>query len=242
MATREIIYNTNKYNISYEIHNNTQKDTIIFLHGWGSNKEIMRDSFSKYLKQCKQIFIDLPGFGNSSSNTPLDAKDYCNIIDLFLNSLHVNKKIIFGHSFGGKVATLLNPEVLVLLSAAGIPNNKSLKTRLKIKLFKLLKPIFGNKLYKIFATKDVDGLNQNMYETLKKVVNEDFSPIFSNFKNMALIYWGKEDKAVPLHNAYKIQNLIGNSKVRVYKGDHFFFLKNAEQISKDFIKDVGEFN
>jgi len=90
MASREIIYNTYKYNISYEIHNNTQKDTIIFLHGWGSNKEIMRDSFSKYFKRYKQIFIDLPGFGNSSSNIPLDTQEYCNIIDLFLNSLHGN--------------------------------------------------------------------------------------------------------------------------------------------------------
>jgi len=140
------------------------------------------------------------------------------------------------------MATLLNPDILVLLSTAGIPNKKSLKTKLKIRLFKLLKPVFGNKLYKLFATKDVDGLNQNMYETLKKVVNEDFSIFFSSFKNRALVYWGKEDKAVPLENAYKIKNFIQNSKLRVYEGDHFFFLKNAEQISRDFIKDIGEFN
>ena len=238
MATREIIYNTIKYDISYEIHNSTKENTIIFLHGWGSNKEIMRDSFSKYLSQYRQIFIDLPGFGNSSLSKPLDTKDYSNIINLFLESLHVSKKIIFGHSFGGKVATLLNPEILVLLSTAGILNPKTLKTKLKIKIFKLLKPICGDRFYKIFATRDVDGLSQNMYETLKKVVDEDFSEVFSSFQKRALVYWGKSDKAVPIDNAYEIKSLIKDSKLRVYEGDHFFFLKNAEKICKDFLKDL----
>jgi len=238
MATREIIYNTTKYNISYEIHNNNKENTIIFLHGWGSNKEIMRDSFAVHLPRYRQVYIDLPGFGNSDLSIALDTKDYANIINLFLESLHVSNKIIFGHSFGGKVATLLSPEVLVLLSTAGIPNKKPLKTKLKIKMFKLLKPIFGDKFYKMFATKDVDGLSQNMYETLKKVVDEDFSEVFSNFRKKALIYWGESDKAVPIDNAYEIKRLIKNSKLRVYKGDHFFFLKNAEQICKDFLKDL----
>jgi pimeloyl-ACP methyl ester carboxylesterase len=242
MATRNIVYNSSNYDISYEIHNNNIENTIIFLHGWGSDKEIMRDSFSKYLTQYRQIYIDLPGFGNSNLHKSIDTKEYANIINLFLDSLHVRKQIIFGHSFGGKVATLLSPEVLVLLSTAGIPNQKSLKTKLKIKIFKFLKPLFGDKIYKIFATKDIDGMNQNMYETLKKVVNEDFSDIFSSFKKIALVYWGKDDDAVPLSNAYEIKSLIKNSKLRVYDGDHFFFLKNAEQICKDFREDTNVFN
>jgi len=238
MATREIGYNHIKYDISYEIQNNTKKNTLIFLHGWGSNKEIMRDSFAKYLDDFKLLFIDLPGFGNSSIKTALNTQEYAKIIDIFLDSLQIKKNTIFGHSFGGKVALLLNPKVLVLLSSAGIKNKKSLKTRMKIKTFKLLKPIFGKNLYKIFATKDVDGLNKIMYETLKNVVDEDFSSIFTNFKNKALIYWGKDDKAVLLDNANKIKNLIKNSKLRIYDGDHFFFLTNAKQICKDFKEDL----
>ncbi len=238
MALKEVTYSSINYSISYEIHNNSKKDTLIFLHGWGSSKEIMRDSFLKYLSEYKLLFIDLPGFGNSSIIHPLNTKEYADIVDTFLQILHVEKNVIFGHSFGGKVATLLNPKVLVLLSSAGIKNPKSIKTRVKIKLFKLLKPIVGNSLYKIFATKDIEGLSQTMYETLKKVVDEDFSPIFVNFKNRALIYWGKEDRAVPLNNALKINSFIKNSKLRVYEGDHFFFLKNTEQICQDFREDL----
>ena len=238
MALKEIIYKDVKYYISYEIQNNNQKDCIIFLHGWGSNKEIMRDHFAKYLDDYKLLFLDLPGFGNSSIATALDTKEYAQITNLFLEALHVEKNIIFGHSFGGKVSLLLNPDILVLLSSAGILNKKSFKTRFKIKFFKILKPLFGDSLYKFFATKDVNGLNKIMYETLKNVVNEDFSTFFANFKKRALIYWGKDDQAVPLDNAHAIKSLIKNSKLRVYDGDHFFFLKNAEKICRNFREDI----
>ncbi len=238
MALREIIYNDMKYHISYEIHNKKCKDTIIFLHGWGSNKEIMREAFAIYLKDFKLLFLDLPGFGNSDMHSSLHTVEYAEIIELFLHSLKVRKQVIFGHSFGGKIATLLNPDVLVLLSSAGILNKKPLKIKIKIKIYKLLKPIFGNSLYKFFATKDVEDLSKIMYETLKNVVNEDFSLIFSNFKNKALVYWGKDDKIVPLSSAYQINKQIKNSKIKAYEGDHFFFLKNAQQICKDFKKEI----
>ena len=238
MAQKEIIYNNSKYNVSYEIVNHSQKESIIFLHGWGSNKEIMRNSFARYLDNFKLIFIDLPGFGNSNIVSALNTKEYAQIIDLFLDALHVKKKIIFGHSFGGKVALLLNPNILVLLGSAGILNKKSFKTRFKIRFFKALKPLFGEGIYKFFATKDVDGLDKTMYETLKNVVDEDFSEYFKKFKKRALIYWGKDDRAVPLSNAYKIASFIKNNRLRIYEGDHFFFLNNAKQICSDFKEDI----
>lgn len=237
MAIREVVYNSTKYNISYEIHNGNCENTIIFLHGWGSNKEIMRDAFLGHLKEFRLLFVDLPGFGNSDIKIPLHTSDYAKIIDIFLGSLGFNKQVVFGHSFGGKVATLLNPNVLVLLSSAGILNKKSLKTRVKIKTYKILKKIFGDSLYKIFATKDVEGLSKTMYETLKNVVDEDFSLIFSGFKNRAFIYWGRDDTAVPLSNAKQISKHIKDSKLRIYEGGHFFFMKNAKQICEDFRED-----
>jgi len=240
MAIKDIVHNNISYKISYEIDNKNSEKTVIFLHGWGSNKEIMRDAFLKYLYDFRILFIDLPGFGNSSISKPLYTKEYADIVNLFLKALHVEKDFIFGHSFGGKVAALLNPKTLILLSSAGIPNKKSLKTRAKIKIYKLFKPIFGNGLYKIFATKDVEGLSQTMYETLKRVVDEDFSDIFANFENRALIYWGKDDRVVPLENAQKINSLIVNSKLRVYEGEHFFFLNNAQKICQDFREDLKQ--
>jgi pimeloyl-ACP methyl ester carboxylesterase len=233
MAVREIFYKDISYEISYDIINQDAKEYMIFLHGWGSNKEIMKASFRNLFKGYKHLYIDLPGFGNSSITAAIDTQDYANIIELFLQSLHVKKDYIFGHSYGGKVATLLNPDVLILLSSAGILVQKDLSTRLKIRFFKLFKNFLPKSMFRFFASKDVAGMSQTMYEILKKVVNEDFSDIFLQRKKRTFLFWGEKDSATPLLCGKKIHSLIQDSSLKVFDGDHFFFTKYASEIEKD---------
>ena len=230
MAVKEIKYGGKIYRISYETANPANKDVALFLHGWGANKEIMKKAFGMYFKDFRHVYVDMPGFGASSMHGALATKDYAKIIKSFLDELGASPKIIFGHSFGGKVATLLNPEYLALLSSAGIVAKKPLWVRFKIALFKFLK-LFGlGFLYKFFATKDVKGMSKTMYETLKNVVDEDFSSKFADFGGKAFIFWGEEDKATPLKSGERVSRLIKNSEFHALKGDHFFFLLHARYI------------
>ena len=230
MAIKEIKYGGKIYRISYETVNPANKDVALFLHGWGANKEIMKKAFGTYFKDFRHVYVDMPGFGASSMHGALATKDYAKIMKSFLDELGANPKIIFGHSFGGKVATLLNPEYLALLSSAGIVAKKPLWVRFKIALFKFLK-LFGlGFLYKFFATKDVKGMSKTMYETLKNVVDEDFSSKFADFGGKAFIFWGEEDKATPLKSGERVSRLIKNSEFHALKGDHFFFLLHARYI------------
>ena len=230
MAVKEVKYGGKIYRISYETVNPAHKDIALFLHGWGANKEIMKKAFGAYFKDLRHVYVDMPGFGASSMHGALATKDYAKIMKSFLDELGANPKIIFGHSFGGKVATLLNPEYLALLSSAGIVAKKPLWVRFKIALFKFLK-LFGlGFLYKFFATKDVKGMSKTMYETLKNVVDEDFSSKFAEFGGKAFIFWGEEDKATPLKSGERVSRLIKNSEFHALKGDHFFFLLHARYI------------
>ena len=230
MAVKEVKYGGKIYRISYETVNPANKDVALFLHGWGANKEIMKKAFGAYFKDFRHVYIDMPGFGASSMHGALATKDYAKIMKSFLDELGANPKIIFGHSFGGKVATLLNPEYLALLSSAGIVAKKPLWVRFKIALFKFLK-LFGlGFLYKFFATKDVKGMSKTMYETLKNVVDEDFSSKFADFGGKAFVFWGEEDKATPLKSGERVSRLIKNSEFHALKGDHFFFLLHARYI------------
>ncbi|WP_298947837.1 alpha/beta hydrolase [uncultured Campylobacter sp.] len=230
MAVKEIKYGGKIYRISYETVNPANKDVALFLHGWGANKEIMKKAFGTYFKDLRHVYVDMPGFGASSMHGALATKDYAKIMKSFLDELGASPKIIFGHSFGGKVATLLNPEYLALLSSAGIVAKKPLWVRFKIALFKFLK-LFGlGFLYKFFATKDVKGMSKTMYETLKNVVDEDFSSKFADFGGKAFIFWGEEDKATPLKSGERVSRLIKNSEFHALKGDHFFFLLHARYI------------
>lgn len=231
MAIREISYLAKTYKISYEIKNPDKEKSILIIHGWGANKEIMIKAFGSCLSEFRQIYIDLPGFGRSDIFYELDSIKYAKIIQVFLSSLKLKPDIIMGHSFGGKIATLLRPENLVLLSTAGIVEKKPFIVKFKIKLYKFLK-IFGFAgLYKLFATKDVAGMSRVMYDTLKNVVDEDFIEVFSKTKAKTLIFWGEGDKAVSLESGKTINRLIKNSEFFPLAGDHFFFLIHAKFIS-----------
>ncbi len=231
MALTTIVYNSYSFDISYEILNPNAKVDLIILHGWGSNKNLMKQSFSSFLHDFRHIYIDLPGFGNSTCDAVLLTSDYVQILDLFIKKINISKEIIIGHSFGGKVALLLSPKKLVLLSSAGIYLKKNLKVRVKIKVFKILKKIGLTKFRNFFVAQDAKELNANMYETFKNVIDEDFSIYFKRYKSKTLICWGKDDKATPLICGETINRMIKYSKLIVYEGDHYFFMKHTKEIA-----------
>ncbi len=234
MALKSIQYQQHTFNISYEILNPSASLTIIFLHGWGSNKGLMKDAFGKQLDAFRHVYVDLPGFGNSTCSHELTTEDYANIMELFLAQINANHDpIIVGHSFGGKVALLLNPHVLILVASAGIRGSKSLKIRLKIGMFKLLKRLGLSSLRSKFVAEDAKTLSEPMYKTFKHVVNEDFSEKFAAYRGRALLCWGRSDTATPLKDARKIEKLIKDSRLVDFEGDHYFFLKHEQEVAKE---------
>lgn len=232
MALKEIIYKEKKFGLSYELVNPSNSKVILILHGWGSNKEIMKQAFSKELKEYKHIYLDMPGFGKSSNELVLTTEDYGNIVQLFMQSLNLSADVSMGHSFGGKVATLLNTPCLVLLSSAGVITEKPWSVKVKIATFKLLKPLGMSKIRELFVAPDAKGMSHEMYETFKNVVDEDFEASFAKSKSSTLAFWGKEDTATPLYTGEKIASLIHNSEFYPLDGDHYFFLKHSSFISK----------
>lgn len=242
MAVKEIKYKDNTFKVSYEMVNPNAKESLVILHGWGSNKEIMKQAFAKELQNYKHIYVDMPGFGASSNEMILTTKDYGNIIQLFLDNLVVKPQIIMGHSFGGKVATLLNPEILVLLSSAGIVTEKPWSIKVKIATFKLLKPLGFSKIRELFVAPDAQGMSHEMYETFKNVVDEDFEAEFAKSKSRALCFWGIDDTATPLYTGEKIAGLIKNSQFYPLAGDHFFFLKHAKFVAGEIEKEAVKSN
>lgn len=231
MALKEITYKEHKFGLSYEIVNPRESKSILVLHGWGSNKEIMKQAFSQKLSSFKHIYLDMPGFGNSSNSMILDTFDYANIVREFLNSINEDITVAMGHSFGGKVATLLNSSCLVLLSSAGVITEKPWSVKVKIATFKLLKPLGMAKIRELFVAPDAKGMSHEMYETFKNVVDEDFESSFSKSKSKTLAFWGKEDTATPLYTGEKIASIIEDAEFYPLGGDHYFFLKHSEYIA-----------
>ncbi len=232
MAIKRIQYKTKTIDISYEIFNPQAKVDLIILHGWGSNKNLMKQIFSPYMKGFRHIYIDLPGFGNSTCCLAMTTADVARIVELFMIHINASKDIILGHSFGGKVALVLDPKVLVLISTAGIYINKSFIIKLKITLAKVGNLLGLSKLSSIFKAQDAQNLSEPMYQTFKNVVDEDFVDKFSSYNGKALLCWGKDDTATPLSSGEIINSLMQDSTLEVYTGDHYFFMSHATEISK----------
>ncbi len=244
MAVKSIQHLQHTFDISYEILNPQAKVDIIILHGWGSNKEMMKGAFSPYMQAFRHIYIDLPGFGNSTCPIALTTADVARVVELFMIYINANKDIILGHSFGGKVALLLDPKVLVLVASAGIYMPKPLSIQLKIAMTKLFNFFGLSKFRSLFVAEDAKKLSRPMYETFKNVVNENFSNDFLMFRGKALVCFATEDTATPLSSGEQIVKLIKDSQLEVYEGDHFFFIKNAQDIMKKteetFLATLGE--
>ncbi len=232
MASKEIRYKEKTFKLAYELVNPAQDGVLLVLHGWGSKKEIMKQAFATTLPDYKHIYLDMPGFGKSSNEMILTTADYANIVKLFLDALGVRATIAMGHSFGGKVATLLKTPCLVLLSSAGIVTVKPWSVKVKIATFKLLKPLGMKKIRELFVAPDAQGMSHEMYETFKNVVDEDFEAEFAKSQSKALCFWGKEDTATPLYTGEKIAGLIKNSVFYPLDGDHYFFLTHKDFIAK----------
>ncbi len=232
MASKEITYKKHSFRLAYELVNPAQKKVLLVLHGWGSNKEIMKQAFAKLLPEYKHIYLDMPGFGKSTNDMILTTKDYAEIVKLFLKILDVTPTIAMGHSFGGKVSTLLHTPCLVLLSSAGVVTEKPWSIKLKIATVKFLKPLGITFIRDMFKSKDVENMSHEMYETFKNVVDEDFEASFAQSKSKTMCFWGKEDTATPLYTGEKIAGLIKDSVFYPLDGDHFFFLKHANFIAQ----------
>ncbi|STQ84736.1 2-hydroxy-6-oxohepta-2,4-dienoate hydrolase [Helicobacter fennelliae] len=228
MALRKITYNGHCFEIAYRKINNNAEKNIVFLHGWGSNKEVMSIAFERVFCDFNHYYIDLPGFGESPNEVFLSTKDYAEIINIFMESLHLDSVLVFGHSFGGKVAMLSKAKEVVLLSSAGILMPKHLSVKIKIYLAKIAK--FFRVQLPFLRSKDAHNLSPIMYEIFKNVVNEDFSEVFATTTKKVSIFWGRQDRATPLSCGEQIARLIKGSYFFVLEGDHYFFIKQGDMI------------
>ncbi len=250
----------NNLNIFYQKYGNGGQ-VILILPGWGNNREtfnylieVLKDYFTIYI-------LDYPGFGNSSMiNSDLTIYDYTEIIYKFIKKLKIFNPILIGHSFGGRIISLLTTtyklkiKKILLIDVAGI-KRKNLKLSLKTKLYKLLKRL-GNLLpinlktkyleylFNKFSSNDYKELDKRLLKTFQNVVLEDLTKYYSRINIETLILWGELDIVTPLKDAYKINRLIKSSYLIIIPNTrHFPYLENKylttniilEYLKKDII-------
>ena len=224
------------------------ENTLVLLHGWGQNIEMMKPIGDRFKKNNRIIIIDLPGFGESEEpNFVWTLNDYVDCVKKILDKLKVDNPILIGHSFGGKIsllyASIYKVQKLILF---GSPFKQEIKKlSLKTKVLKFLKnvPII-NKL-EGFAKKHIGSTDyKNASDTMRKIlvehVNLDIEEEVKKIKCPTLLVWGTMDQEVPVERAYELEKLIEDAGVVIYEGcSHYAYLERLAQTIKVIKSFIG---
>ena len=169
-------------NINYIRYGNIDKQSVVLLHGWGQNIEMMKPVGDSLIDN-DVIIIDLPGHGKSEEPKEVwELKDFVNMIHELLTSLNVKNPILIGHSFGGKLSLLyasMYPVKKLILFGSPFKVKKN-PNGLKVKTLKSIKTLPGlNKLAetmkKHMGSTDYRNASPMMRNILVKHVNTDIT-------------------------------------------------------------------
>lgn len=227
----------NNVKVNYKFYGEGE-DTLVLLHGWGQNIEMMEPIGNNLCKENKILILDLPGFGKSEEpKTAWNLIDYVELIHTLINDLNIKNPILIGHSFGGKLSLLYSSKYEVKkLVLFGSPFKKEIqKLSLKTKLLKTAKKIPGLNKLEGFAKKrigstDYKNASEIMRQILVNHINQGIEEDIKKISCPTLIVWGSLDKAVPLERAYELEKLIKDSGVVVYEGcTHYAYLERLGQ-------------
>ncbi len=221
-----------------------EKKCIVFLHGWGMNQNCFDKVVSNLGNSNNILSLDFFGFGKSSEGREyFDTYEYAYYVYCLLKKLKMNSVILFGHSFGGRVALLLssifdiNIEYLVLTSSAGV-NYFDFKKEIRILKYKVCKFLVKHKLIRRdvllkFGSDDYKKCNDISRSIFVKVVNQDLKKHLKKVNSKTLLVWDKKDKITPYKICKVLNKNIVSSQVVLFKsGGHFTFLNNTYKISK----------
>lgn len=226
-------------NINYTFSDIGSKKTIVLLHGWGQNIDMMEPIGNKYLNEFNILIIDLPGFGKSEEPPySWTIYEYVECIKKLVDYLKINKIILIGHSFGGRLSLIYSSkydvEKLVCLSS---PYCKEItKLPLKIKLYKQIKKISGltwlaNIMKNKIGSSDYKNASEIMRGVLVKSINVEMEEDIKKIKCPTLLVWGTNDSAVPIKRAYELEKLIKDSAVIKYEGGtHYAYLERLPNL------------
>lgn len=206
-------------------------DVVLFLHGWGQNKESMLPLIEELKYKFKCVVIDLPGFGQSTFNSEKNLNEYTATIRKFLLENNLVPSYIVGHSFGGKVAfnyylNYKDVKGLVIIASPLVKPKRTIKYYYNIYLYKLKKKLHFKTNKK--GSEDYKNCPSEMKKFFVNVVNTHFDRDISNVNLPILFLWGNKDKKVPIKKAKKLNKKIFKSELVIEKGGHFAYLENID--------------
>lgn len=221
---------------------------VIVMHGWGCKASTVQLLADAATSAGTTVYnLDLPGFG-ASQEPPADwgVYDYAHFIEAFSDALGIERPVLIGHSYGGRIAIVYASErpvgKLILVDSAGIKPRRSLKYYAKVYSFKaakhLLPLVLGRKkgaeiierMRGKSGSADYQAASPVMRRIMSTSVNQDLRHLLPDIKAPTLLIWGENDTATPLRDARLMERLVPDAGLVSYPGcGHYSFLERPAQ-------------
>ncbi len=186
----------------------------LFIHGWAFSSKVFRG--------LQGIKVDLPGHGSNCG--PYENLERA--VESIALSLP-GKHDVVGWSLGGSIALMLalrfpaKVRRLFLIGASPFfggawpeKNVRALKLRIKKEGINVFRKMAYPKPFE-------DTLEKEAFRMLEDYVRLDLRDRLPFLKKEVTILHGKEDRIVPVYEAFKLHNLIKGSKLIILPGGHF---------------------
>jgi pimeloyl-ACP methyl ester carboxylesterase len=230
---------------------------VLLLHGWGCRAATFKDVQTELAKTHKVFAVDFPGFGSSDEPAEVwGVEDYADWTRKLITKLGIVDPIVLGHSFGGRVALILNKKVqmrkLILTGAAGLIMDEDIERRKGNDGIKKAKGFFQKilprsafdwakeKMVDMLGSADYKNASPKMREVLKKTLHEDLKEYAMQVTVPTLLIYGENDTATPVAMARAFHEYIKNSRLEIIPGvGHYVFIDKKEQffdLVNDFLK------
>lgn len=212
---------------------------VILVHGSPGSSEAF-DGLAKLISDRRIISVDLPGFGDSSSNVP-DYSIYAHskYLAALMDKLEIEKAHLVGFSLGGGVILHLaeedpkHAESLTFIASIGVQEYELLGSfranrivhSAQLAFFWFLQnltPHFG-----IF-----DGMMMSYARNFFDTDQRPLRNILEKIEKPFLILHGKDDPLVPVEAAREHARLVPQSDYHELDDNHFFVFMRPQKIEQ----------
>jgi pimeloyl-ACP methyl ester carboxylesterase len=198
---------------------------IVVLPGWEHGRESWK-GFVDHFGAERVTVIELPGFGNEPLvSSEWGVPEYVGWVREKVDALGYTDVVLMGHSFGGRVASMLaseKPEWLEKLVLYGAPciYRPSAGVRLKIIMAKMLRMLGLRTLLKQrFGNPELNAADSSgIGQVFRRAVSFDQTDTLPHIAVPTLLLWGEKDTDAPVRLAREIKTLIPHAELSVLPG------------------------
>lgn len=211
------------------------RHAIIILHGWGRQGSAYRPLAQLLKNSGYSVYTpDLAGFGDVPLENPfMTLSDYVEFVNRYIKKNNIEKTILIGHSFGGRVGLKYAwryPKGVDKLILTGVPIIRHMSVMRKTVYFvaislgmllRYLPSVFHKRLRKslYFLIGEWDYYKSGpLKNVFKNIINEDLLQYAHSVTVPTLLVWGEEDRITPVSDIARIKRAMPHAESRVVPG------------------------